>query len=135
MGKALSILSANLNQIINFIKQNWKLILALVYAIFVPLYFYKSTKTLQVALDSSRDSSDKQINVLQNTLEEQSQYYDYLFQEYQDRMDAEEIRYNQQIENIKVVQDKQQKELSKKFKNNPSAISDELKKRYNLSDK
>ena len=131
----MSILLANLNQVFNFAKQNWKLILALVYAIFVPLYFYNSTRNLQIALDSSRDSSDKQINVLQNALDEQSEYYDSLFQEYQDRMDAEENRYNQEIEDIKVVQDKQQKELSKRFKNNPSAISNELKKRYNLSDK
>ncbi len=131
----MSILLANLNQTANFIKVNWKLILAIVYAIFVPLYFYKTTRTLQIALDSSRDSSDKQINILQNTLDEQSEYYDSLFQEYQDRMDAEENRYNQELEDIKVVQDKQQKELSKRFKNNPSAISDELKKRYNLSDK
>lgn len=131
----MSILLANLNQTANFIKVNWKLILAIIYAIFVPLYFYKSTKTLQFAIDSSRDSSDKQINILQNTLDEQSEYYDSLFQEYQDRMDAEENRYNQELEDIKVVQDKQQKELSKRFKNNPSAISDELKKRYNLSDK
>ncbi len=131
----LSILLAKLNQVFNFAKENWKLILALVYAIFVPLYFYNSTKNLQIALDSSRNSSNKQINILQNALDEQSQYYDALFQEYQDRMDAEENRYNQELQSIKVIQDIQQKELSKKFKNNPSTISNELKKRYNLSDK
>lgn len=119
----------------NFIKQNWKLILALAYAIFVPLYFYKSTRTLQIALESSRASSSKQINVLQNALDEQSEYYDSLFQEYQDRIDAEQIRYNEEIQRIKDAQQTQQKELAKKFKSNPSTISDELKKRYNLSDK
>lgn len=119
----------------NFIKQNWKLVLALVYAIFVPLYFWKSTKNMQQALDSSRDSSSKQINVLQNALEEQTEYYDSLFQEYQDRIDAEQIRYDEEIQKIKDTQMTQQKELSKKFKSNPSTISDELKKRYNLSDK
>lgn len=135
MGKALSILLANLNQTTNFIKENWKLILAILYAIFVPLYFYKNTKALEIALDTTRNSSQKQINVLHNALDEQTEYYDNLFQEYQDRIEAEEIRYNQELEDIKTVQDKQQKELSKRFKNNPSAISDELKKRYNLSDK
>jgi uncharacterized membrane-anchored protein YhcB (DUF1043 family) len=120
---------------VNFIKENWKLILAILYAIFVPLYFYKNTKALEIALDTTRNSSQKQINVLHNALDEQTEYYDNLFQEYQDRIEAEEIRYNQELEDIKTVQDKQQKELSKRFKNNPSAISDELKKRYNLSDK
>ena len=120
---------------VDIIKQYWKLILAIAYAIFVPLYFYNSTKGIQKAFDSSRESSQKQINLLEDSLEEQSVYYDQLFQQYQDRMDAEEIRYQQEIIDIKQVQDKQQKELSKRFKNNPSAISDELKKRYNLSDK
>jgi len=50
-------------------------------------------------------------------------------------MDAEEVRYNEEIKNIKQVQVEQQKELSKRFKNNPSTISQELKKRYNLNDK
>lgn len=90
---------------------------------------------MQQALDSSRDSSSKQINVLQNALEEQTEYYDSLFQEYQDRIDAEQIRYDEEIQKIKDTQMTQQKELSKKFKSNPSTISDELKKRYNLSDK
>jgi uncharacterized membrane-anchored protein YhcB (DUF1043 family) len=48
-------------------------------------------------------------------------------------MDAEEARYNEEIKSIKDKQDKQQKELSKKFKNNPSAISEELTKRYGLN--
>lgn len=120
---------------VNIVKQYWKLILALAYAIFIPLYFYNSTKGIQKAFDSSRESSQKQINLLEGALEEQSIYYDQLFQQYQDRMDAEEARYEQELKDIKQVQDKQQKELSKRFKKNPSAISDELKKRYNLSDK
>jgi cell division protein FtsX len=120
---------------VNFIKQYWKLLLALAYAIFIPLYFHQSTKSVQNALDNSRESSQKQINILQNSIDEQAQYYDALLQDYQDKMDAEEIRYNQEIKNIKEVQEKQQKELAKKFKNNPSTISDELKKRYNLNDK
>ena len=67
----------------------------------IPLYFYQSTKSMQQALDSSRTSSSAQINILQNTIDEQTEYYDKLFQEYQDRMDAEEIRYNEEIKNIK----------------------------------
>ena len=88
---------------------------------------------MQQALDSSRTSSSAQINILQNTIDEQTEYYDKLFQEYQDRMDAEEIRYNEEIKNIKENQQKQQKDLSKKFRNNPSAISEELTKRYGLN--
>ena len=56
---------------------------------------------MQQALDSSRTSSSAQINILQNTIDEQTEYYDKLFEEYQDRMDAEEIRYNEEIKNIK----------------------------------
>ncbi len=135
MDKALSILLQNLSKAKIFIKEYWKLLLALAYAIFVPLYFYQSTRTLNKTLDNSRVSSDTQINILQNTLDEQTEYYDKLFQEYQDRMDAEEARYNEEIKSIKDKQDKQQKELSKKFKNNPSAISEELTKRYGLNAK
>lgn len=120
---------------LNFIKQYWKIILALAYAILIPLYFYQSTKGMQQAFDNSRESSQKQINILQNSLDEQAQYYDALLQDYQDKMDAEEVRYNEEIKKIKEVQQKQQKELAKRFKNNPTTISDELKKRYNLNDK
>ena len=127
------ILLQNLSKAKEFIKLYWKPIFALLYAILVPLYFYQSTKSMQQALDSSRTSSSAQINILQNTIDEQTEYYDKLFQEYQDRMDAEEIRYNEEIKNIKENQQKQQKDLSKKFRNNPSAISEELTKRYGLN--
>ena len=119
----------------NFIKQYWKLLLAIAYAMFIPLYFYQSAKSIQNSLDSSRESSEKQINILQNSLDEQSLYYDMLLQEYQDRMDAEDVRYNEELNSIKQAQEQQQKELSKRFKNNPSTISDELKRRYKLNDK
>ncbi len=131
----MSILLQNLSKAKEFINLYWKPILALLYAILVPLYFYESTKSVQAALDNSRESSQKQINILQNSLDEQAQYYDALLQDYQDKMDAEEVRYNEEIKKIKEVQQKQQKELAKRFKNNPTTISDELKKRYNLNDK
>ena len=131
----MSILLQNLSKAKEFINLYWKPILALLYAILVPLYFYESTKSVQAAFDNSRESSQKQINILQNSLDEQAQYYDALLQDYQDKMDAEEVRYNEEIKKIKEVQQKQQKELAKRFKNNPTTISDELKKRYNLNDK
>ena len=118
---------------LNFIKQYWKIILALAYAILIPLYFHQSTKGMQQAFDNSRESSQKQIGILQNALEDQSAYYDNLFQEYQDKIEAEEVRYNEELKKIKETQQKQQKELSKRFKDNPSAISDELSKRYGLN--
>jgi len=118
---------------VNFIKQYWKILLALAYAIFIPLYFYQSTKSVQAALDNSRESSQKQINILQNTIDEQAQYYDALLQDYQDKMDAEEVRYSQEIIKIKQTQEQQKKQLLKRFKENSSVISDELTKRYGLN--
>lgn len=118
---------------LNFIKQYWKLLIALLYAIFVPLYFYQSTHTMQKSLDISRDSSEKQINILQNSLEEQTQYYDKLFEEYQSSLEAEQTRYNESLNQIKEAQVLQKKQLSKKFQQSPSSISDELTKRYGLN--
>lgn len=120
-------------RLINFIKQYWKLLLLLAYAIAVPLYFHQSTKGIQQAFDSSRESSQKQISILEGALEDQRLYYDQLFQEYQDRMDAEELRYEEELTKIKETQASQQKQLAKRFKENPSAISDELSKRYGLN--
>ena len=118
---------------VSFIKQYWKLLLLLAYAIAIPLYFHQSTKGVQQTFDSSRESSQTQINILEGALEDQKLYYDQLFQEYQERMDAEEVRYDEELEKIKQTQVTQQKQLSKKFKDNPSAISDELSKRYGLN--
>lgn len=119
---------------ISFIKQYWKVILILAYAVAVPLYFYQSTKGMQKALDVSRESSNNQITILQDALTKQSAEYDKMFKEYQTRIDEEEKRYNEEIKQIKETQASQQRQLSKRFKENPSAISDELSKRYNLSD-
>lgn len=119
---------------INFIKQYWKFILALIYVVVVPLYFYQSTKGMQKALDASRESSNNQIAILQNALTKQSQDYDKMFKEYQAKVEEEETRYNEELKKIKETQAVQQRQLSKRFKENPSSISDELSKRYNLSD-
>lgn len=118
---------------LNFIKQYCKLLIALLYAIFVPLYFYQSTHILQKSLDISRDSSEKQINILQNSLEEQTQYYDKLFEEYQSSLETEQAKYDESLKVIKETQILQQKQLSKRFKESPSSISDELSKRYGLN--
>jgi hypothetical protein len=117
---------------LNFIKHYWKLILALAYAILIPLFFYQSTKGMQKALDASRESSDNQIGILKNALNEQSVQYDKMFKEYQAKVDEEEKRYNEELKQIKETQASQQRQLSKRFKENPSSISDELSKRYNL---
>ena len=118
---------------LSFIKQYWKIILALVYAIAIPLYFYQSTKGMQKALDTSRESSNNQITILQDALTKQSAEYDKMFKEYQAKVEEEENRYNEELRKIKETQAVQQRQLSKRFKDNPSSISDELTKRYNLS--
>lgn len=118
---------------LDFIKQYWKLLLFLAYAIAVPLYFHQSTKGIQQTLNSSRESSKKQITILENAFEEQRVFYDQLFIEYQERMDAEKVKYQEELDKIKQTQITQQKQLSKKFKDNPSTISDELSIRYGLN--
>jgi uncharacterized protein HemX len=118
---------------LSFIKQYWKLILALAYAILVPLFFYQSTKGMQKALDTSRESSNNQITILQDALNKQSAEYDKMFKEYQAKVEEEEKRYNEELKQIRETQVVQQRQLSKRFKDNPSSISDELSKRYNLN--
>ena len=115
------------------ILKHWKILLLIAYAIAVPLYFHQSTKGMQQALDSSRESSQKQITILENALEDQRVYYDQLFTEYQEKIEAEEVRYQEELDKIKQKQASQQKELSKRFRENPSAVSDELSKRYGLN--
>lgn len=120
---------------VNFIKQYWKLLLALIYAVFVPLYFYNYNANMQKAIDFTRTSSNNQISLLQNHIDEQKEHYDSLIEEYKLQIEEEEIRYQEEISKIKETQEKQQKILAKRFKENPSDISKELYERYGLSDK
>ena len=111
----------------------WKILLLLAYGIAVPLYFYQSTKGMQKALDASRESSDNQIKILKTSMEDQRKAYDKMFDEYRVKMEAEEKRYNEEIEKIKATQASQQRQLSKRFKESPSEISNTLMEKYGLN--
>jgi hypothetical protein len=117
----------------DLIKQYWKAVLAIVYAIAVPLYFYLSTRITEQALETSINSSKKQIEVLQSTIDEQSAYYTVMFEQYAALIEQEESRHNEQIQNIQQIKQYQQSLLSQKFNQDPTAITEELKKRYNLN--
>ena len=56
-----------------------------------------------------------------------------MFEEYKQRLDAEEERYNKELQTIKDNQKVQQSKLSGLFRNNPQAVNDELSKRYGLN--
>lgn len=125
-------LLVNLRVVFNFLKENWKAVLAIVYAIAVPLYFYSSTLKLQQALDSSRDSSKKEIQILEDTIQKQSSYYDGLFKQYQVAIEQEQIRHEEEIRKIKEIQAYQQSLLAQRLQN-PTEMTKELKERYNLN--
>lgn len=107
--------------------------LAIAYMILVPLYSYQSTAKMRQTLEISQESSDGQIKILQGAMEEQRVQYDKMFKEYQAKIEEEKKRYDDEIVELRKTQEKHQKLLSKKFKENPSAISDELSKRYGLN--
>ena len=125
-------LLASLRVVFNFLKENWKAVLAIVYAIAVPLYFYSSTLKLQQALDSSRESSKKEIKVLEDTIQKQSSYYDGLFKQYQIAIEQEQVRHEEEIRKIREVQAYQQSLLAQRLKD-PTQMAKELKERYNLN--
>jgi len=125
-------LLVNLRVVFNFLKENWKAVLAIVYAIAVPLYFYSSTLKLQQALDSSRDSSKKEIQILEDTIQKQSSYYDGLFKQYQVAIEQEQIRHEEEIRKIKEIQAYQQSLLAQRLQD-PTEMTKELKERYNLN--
>ena len=122
-----------LPKILQIVKDNWKLILALIYAIAVPLYFYNSNRETAKALDIAQKSSDQQIQVMKTAMDSQKAAYDKMFEEYKQRLDAEEERYNKELQAIKDGQKAQQYKLSGLFKNSPQAVDDELSKRYGLN--
>ncbi len=56
-----------------------------------------------------------------------------MFEEYKQRLDAEEERYNKELQTIKDNQKVQQGRMAGLFKSNPQAVNDELSKRYGLN--
>ena len=116
----------------NFLKQNWKAVLAIVYAIVVPLYFLNYTSNLRKALDSSRDSSKEQIKILQDTIDKQKTYYDGLFIQYQVDLNNEHTRHDEEIKKIKETQQYQQMLLSQRLQD-PTQLANELRGRYGLN--
>ena len=122
-----------LPRILQTIKDNWKIILALIYAIAVPLYFYNSNRATAKALDIAQKSSDQQIQVMKTAMDTQKAAYDKMFEDYKQRLNAEEERYNKELQTIKDNQKVQQGKLAGLFKSNPQAVNDELSKRYGLN--
>lgn len=103
------------------------------YAIGVPFYFFQSTKGMEQALDASRESSNNQINILKTSMEDQRVAYEKMFNDYRQKMEEEEARYKKEIEDIKKTQATQQKQLTKRFKENPSEIDNTLMEKYGLN--
>lgn len=118
------------------ILQHWKLIAGIAYSIAVPVYFYitasSANKNLQTALETSQVSNQKQIAILQNSLEDQRAAYEKMFNEYQEKMNAAQKQHDDELVKIKKAQADQQWQLSQKFKADPTAVNEELEKRFGL---
>ena len=113
----------------NFLKENWKAVLAIVYAIAVPLYFLNYTSNLRKALDSSRDSSKEQIKILKDTVDKQKIYYDGLFVQYEIELNNERTRHDEEVKKIRETQQYQQILLSQRLQD-ATEMAKELKERY-----
>jgi len=116
-----------------FILQHWKIGMAVVYAIVIPFYFNQSSKSAFQAMEASQESSKKQIYILKNEIEEQRKVYNQMFDDYKKKLDEAQAKYDEELESIKKNQKKQQKKMAETFKNDESAIDEELQKRYGLT--
>jgi sucrose-6-phosphate hydrolase SacC (GH32 family) len=114
---------------------NWKIILAIICGISVPIYFSitsdKAVKNMESALQSSQESNKKQLQVLQNSLEEQRIAYDKMFKDYQIKMAKLEEDYQKDLKKVADKQIIQQKQLTDRFAD-PKAVDEELEKRFGL---
>jgi hypothetical protein len=115
------------------LKDNWKLVISLGYAVIVPLYFNQTSKSAVKAMEASQESSKKQIYILKNEIEEQRRVYNQMFDDYKKKLDEAQAKYDEELESIKKNQKKQQKKMAETFKNDESAIDEELQKRYGLT--
>ena len=114
------------------VKQYWKLILALLYAIAIPLYFHQSNKGAALSLDLATNSANIQIEELQDSMIEQKQFYDDLIINYQEEFDRIEEKYQIQQKELQEVKRKQKSAFVRRWKKNPSSINEELQKRFSI---
>jgi hypothetical protein len=122
----------SLEEVFSLLKENWKAVLAIVYAIVVPLYFLNYTSNLRKALDSSRDSSKEQIKILKDTVDKQKIYYDGLFVQYEIELNNEHTRHDEEVRKIRETQQYQQMLLSQRLQD-ATEMAKELKERYGLN--
>lgn len=114
----------------SFIKTYWKYILAIGYAVAIPLYFYSSFQSSSLALTEANVSSNIQFQALIKANQEQKQYYDKLFEDYQVKFDEINTKYYNQQLIIDQIAKKQKNELIKKWNTDPNSINPEIEKRF-----
>ena len=117
----------------NFIKENWKLIAVVVYAIAIPLYFYQSTKAVSNALDLSINSSKEEVLILNETLQDQQAYYEVLIEQLTMSLEVEQQKHDDELRGIREAQVYQQSLLTETFRSDPTQITIILKDRYKLN--
>lgn len=117
----------------NFIKENWKLIAVIVYAIAIPLYFYQSTKAVSNALDLSINSSKEEVLILNETLQDQQAYYEVLIEQLTMSLEVEQQKHDDELRVIRETQVYQQSLLTETFRSDPTQITIILKDRYKLN--